>query len=210
MPPAMAEEGLQEKDIPTLEQINALRLTRSFVVKLQARYFPHILAGMIQGCFVRVLLEASHGDQQAYKMARISGTRSGEEYSGYSFKNESTTTYLDLDVPQAMGHTTNSIQLNSISNSDFTKDEYDIWQKSVLSDRSSKLPTPSELEGKWNNLRPHLEESGVDTTNVRSDLFRSATADCCDTTVVTHHTEKKRRLPHSTSVADDEIVALKV
>eukprot|EP01060_Flectonema_neradi_P023363 TRINITY_DN3160_c2_g1_i1.p1 TRINITY_DN3160_c2_g1~~TRINITY_DN3160_c2_g1_i1.p1 ORF type:complete len:295 (+),score=30.62 TRINITY_DN3160_c2_g1_i1:75-959(+) len=196
------------QDDITLEQINALRLTRSFVVKLQARYFPHELARMIQGCFVRVLLEASQGDQQAYKMARISGTRSGEEYSGYSFKNESTTTYLDLDVPQAMGHTTNCIALNSISNSDFSHDEYSTWRASVLADPNSKLPTSADLERRWDRLRPYLEESGVDISNVRRDLFKADEGNVTKITLNTHN-EKKRRLPHSTSVADDEVAVLK-
>eukprot|EP00659_Diplonema_papillatum_P016023 gene16023-24536_t len=199
-----------EEEAPALYLINLLRLTRSNVVALQGRYFSDVLSGLMKGCFVRVLLEAVDGGDQKYRMARVSGTRSGEEYSGYSFNGESTSTYLDLEVPQALGHTTNSIQLNSISNSDFTLDEYRTWQSCV-----AKLPTQDELETKWAELQPKLAEADIDVSCQKHSVLGGKKLGAKSGTVSAGHAtreKKKRKLPQneeSVSAADKEIRNLK-
>eukprot|EP01059_Diplonema_ambulator_P006564 TRINITY_DN16221_c0_g2_i1.p1 TRINITY_DN16221_c0_g2~~TRINITY_DN16221_c0_g2_i1.p1 ORF type:complete len:213 (+),score=47.26 TRINITY_DN16221_c0_g2_i1:34-639(+) len=195
------------RDVPTLAQMNLLRLTRSHVVKLQTTFFPHVLTQVIQGCYVRVLLESDDTGEQRYRMARITGTRSGEEYSGYSFGNDSTTTYLDLDVPQALRQSTSSIQLNSVSNSDFTQDEYETWLKNIPACNKLKIPTPKELEEKWNDLKPHLVKAGIDVTKMGKDVFKSQHRSA---TVVPRSDPKKRKLPEDKSINSEEVRELRV
>lgn len=124
---------------PRLEQVNALRLSRSQCVKLLARKStaPEEMEEAFRGCFVRVLLETAGAGPttsrgQLYRIARIEGTQQGDAYGGYSNQEEMTSTYLTLDVassaqgaPQSSRRGT--IQLNSISNSDFTALEYNEW-----------------------------------------------------------------------------------
>eukprot|EP01063_Lacrimia_lanifica_P036502 TRINITY_DN7260_c0_g1_i1.p2 TRINITY_DN7260_c0_g1~~TRINITY_DN7260_c0_g1_i1.p2 ORF type:complete len:296 (+),score=117.59 TRINITY_DN7260_c0_g1_i1:144-1031(+) len=184
------------EDHPSLAQVNLLRLTRSHVVKLQCRFFPHVLSDIIQGCFVRVLLEASgQGKEQKYWVARIRGTKSGEEYDGYSFGQESTSTYLVLDVPECEGPT-DQIMLNSISNSDFTEDEYSEWQKAMTpAERLVKIPRPPELEKMWLHLRPHLIDASIDVDKMRAETVFSHLRR--QATMVARDAQKKRKLPEN-------------
>ena len=162
-------------DIPSLVQVNQLRLSRSHVVRLMQRYFDHVLSEKIIGCYVRVLLE-ENGDEPGkslnYRMARIAATRKGVEYSGFSFNNESSTLYLDLDVPQASDTSVTTIQLTSISNSEILDDEYSSYSAHVLPcERAIKLPPPAHLQEKLKALLPSLSSAGVDVTTFKADVF---------------------------------------
>lgn len=161
---------------PTLGQVNLLRLSRSTVVRLQSHYRPDELCEAVKGCFVRVLLESAEGGAQLYRVAQISGTTIGESYSGYSFTDESTQTYLDLDVPQALGHSTSQIQLNSISNSDFTAAEYDTWLPMVT--QEGNIPDLGAMQAKARELVGALTAAGViPDAALRPESFAPQAAD---------------------------------
>lgn len=156
---------------PELQHLNLLRLSRSTVVRLQTHFSVEQLERVVTGCFVRVLLETAEGGEQLYRVARVSGTTIGEEYSGYSFSDEKTTVHLNLDVPQALGHSTSQIQLNSISNSDFLREEFEQWLP--LAAEEAKLPTFEEMQAKARELRPSLAEAGCQPVSalLRPDSF---------------------------------------
>eukprot|EP00756_Hemistasia_phaeocysticola_P028570 Hpha_TRINITY_DN16182_c1_g3::TRINITY_DN16182_c1_g3_i1::g.8082::m.8082 len=147
--PRVAEGISVGEGVPRIDQLNAVRLSRAHCVRLLCRQDTSS-DDVFRGCFVRVLLETStRTSQQQYRIARIQGTQEGEAYGGYSRDEELTTTYLTLDVSSSASSRGHIIQLNSISNSDFTASEYAEWIDRVSND---DLPCVSELAPKCREL----------------------------------------------------------
>ena len=153
---------MAEKKVATLEQLNQLRLTRTHIVKLQTRYFSHMLTSKLIGCYVRVLLEDT--GHQTYRVATISGTRQGASYDTMYGQRDMSSLYLDLYVANAESDTT-TIQLNSISNSNISEQEY---QEFLSTCPAANVPTFEALEAKYNELVPCLVEAGVDREQLAS------------------------------------------
>eukprot|EP00754_Rhynchopus_humris_P036850 Rhum_TRINITY_DN18934_c0_g1::Rhum_TRINITY_DN18934_c0_g1_i1::g.168847::m.168847 len=153
---------MAEKKVATLEQLNQLRLTRTHIVKLQTRYFSHMLTSKLIGCYVRVLLEDT--GHQTYRVATISGTRQGASYDTMYGQRDMSSLYLDLYVANAESDTT-TIQLNSISNSNISEQEY---QEFLSTCPAANMPTFEALEAKYAELVPCLVEAGVDREQLAS------------------------------------------
>eukprot|EP00756_Hemistasia_phaeocysticola_P028578 Hpha_TRINITY_DN16182_c1_g8::TRINITY_DN16182_c1_g8_i1::g.8095::m.8095 len=193
---------LGEEVVPRLEQVNALRLSRSQCVRLLSRKDTSAddLECAFRGCFVRVLLETAAGPAatsrgQLYRIARIEGTQQGDAYGGYSNQEDVTTTYLSLDVAssaQGAPHASRrgTIQLNSISNSDFTTSEYNEW----LSRRrlNGGVPSVADLAPKCRELvailGDHHTSRGPLMETSRLDYF-------CGRAPVTSEGKKRRIQP---------------
>lgn len=103
------------------------------------------LSSIVPGSFVRVLLELNDS-REDYILARIDGIEHSDAYSGFSQQaSQETTVHLRLQLPARLS-TINGLlyQLNSISNSPMTPEEYRGWTEMVQSE--FPLPTAAELE----------------------------------------------------------------
>ncbi|EAN80194.1 hypothetical protein, conserved [Trypanosoma brucei brucei TREU927] len=82
----------------------------------------------LHGAFVRVLVELPD-QSDSYIIARVGAVTTGEPYDGFSH-NTSTRTdkYLVLVLPHSLASINGTqYQLNSISNSPMTEDEFNLW-----------------------------------------------------------------------------------
>jgi hypothetical protein len=125
---------------PTLQEVQRTQLTRLDIVHLLNE--PN-LAQIIESCFVRVLLEIETGTED-YRIFTIKDVGHGLVYRGFSSDpNASTDLYIDLNLPNDLrGINGTAFQLNSVSNSKITQNEYNVWLHSpgpLSGDTSTRL-----------------------------------------------------------------------
>lgn len=123
-PGERAEIGMQE-------QVASLRLSRDDLEKWVRAPVPH--EGLVQGCFVKVLLEGE-ADRRKYRLARIEGCETAGHT--YIFGNLTSTNKL---LCLNFGPFNAAYQMNTISNSAIAQEEVEDWLK------SARPPLPPEL-----------------------------------------------------------------
>ena len=113
---------------PTLQEVQRTQLTRLDIVNLLSE--PN-LKDVIESCFVRVLLEIETGNED-YRIFTIKDIGHGAVYRGFSSDtNAQTDIYIDLNLPNDLrGINGTAFQLNSVSNSRITQNEYNAWTQS--------------------------------------------------------------------------------
>ena len=110
---------------------------------------------ILVGCFVRVLLELQDKNED-YLLARIDGVEAGEEsYSGFSqYAQQRTNILLRLQLPQHLAGINGQLyQLNSISNTAMTKEEFTRWGEMTRAEFA--LPTVLELHEIAQRISPY-------------------------------------------------------
>ncbi|KPI86401.1 hypothetical protein ABL78_4552 [Leptomonas seymouri] len=110
---------------------------------------------ILAGTFVRVLLEMPNRNE-GYLVARIQGTTIGEPYSGFSTNtNQSTTTYLVLELPPALAAINGvQYQLNSVSNSTMSEGEFREWLALIRNESTIQVPTVQQLDEAASHIHP--------------------------------------------------------
>jgi hypothetical protein len=135
---------------PTLQEVQRTQLTRLDIVHLLNE--PN-LAQTIESCFVRVLLEIETGSED-YRIFTIKDVGHGAVYRGFSSDaTAQTDIYIDLNLPNDLrGINGTAFQLNSVSNSRITQNEYNVWLTSP-----GPLPgdTVTKLNGRIQRLASH-------------------------------------------------------
>lgn len=110
---------------------------------------------ILKGSYVRVLLELP-GHHEDYHLARVEGVENSEEpYCGFSQQvGQYTTILLKLQLPNELTGINGSVyQLNSISNSPMTPEEFDLWVAQTAAE--FVLPTAAELSAIAERVRPY-------------------------------------------------------
>jgi hypothetical protein len=123
--------------LPTLQEVQRTQMMRLDIVHILAD--PRI-EEIITGCFVRVLLEIESG-REDYRIFTIKSVSRGNPYTGFSSDSQaSTDLYIELNLPTDLrGINGIAFQLNSVSNSRITAQEYNAWS-------ASPGPQPGDTE----------------------------------------------------------------
>jgi hypothetical protein len=171
---------------PTYDQMIATQLSRNDLVQLISN--PTVAQQVIPGFYIRVLIELSTGaeDYRAYTIRRLV---TGRQYSGFSNdRNATTTYYLELNTPALLdnlaadaanginsqqqtsnfqivttGNSNTSFQLNCISNSKISQQEYDTWVSEVPTDpvRFEGLQGYNDRKNRQIQLMPNLQGPNI-------------------------------------------------
>lgn len=149
---------------PSLEQLSRLQLMRTTLVNfIEWKNFSDV----VNGCYVRVLLEMRSEDRQRdtvdnYYIACVRGARKGPAYSGFSCDGATTEWHILIELPPCFRASANGngniVQLNSISNSPFKPNEYQNW---IQNTRESNQPfiTIAQLEFRFKCLEEHKQQA---------------------------------------------------
>ena len=147
---------------PSLEQLSRLQLFRTTLVNfIEWKNFEEV----VQGCYVRVLLEMRSEDRprdssDSYYVACVKGAKKGPAYSGFSCDGATTEWHILIELPPCFRATQNGnvVQLNSISNSPFRANEYQAW---VHMCREANIPFMSlaQLEFRVSLLSEHRQQA---------------------------------------------------
>jgi hypothetical protein len=154
---------MESRDVippPPLEMLHKLQLMRFTLVRLM----NHRLFGdIVQGCYVRVLLEMRGPNRQPgdnYFIVQVKGVQRGPAYSGFSWDGHQTEWHLVIELPPTLRNTnstnSNVIQMNSISNSPFSQNEYDEWLRMHREANTPCVSAP-QLQLRYDILREHIE-----------------------------------------------------
>jgi hypothetical protein len=152
---------------PRLEHLQKLQLMRFTLVKfIDWKNFEEV----IQGCFVRVLLEMRSDRHQqganpgadSYYIAAVKGAQKGPSYTGFSWDGLSTEWHIVIELPPCFRSTPNNnvVQFNSISNSTFKPKEYDEWI-SMTKEASRGFITAAQIDLRLALLHEHFHASGT-------------------------------------------------
>lgn len=111
---------------------------------------------ILAGAFVRVLLEMPTRTE-GYLVARIRGTTNGDPYSGFSTNTSQTTTvYLVLELPPTLAEINGTqYQLNSVSNSSMSVNDFREWLELIRAEPTLRVPTVADLEDTAARIRPY-------------------------------------------------------
>ena len=148
---------------PGIKQLMRLQLFRYNLVHfIENKLFPTL----IQGCFVRVLLEmraitggSAGGD--SYYIAMVKGAQKGPAYAGFSWDGMTTEWHIIIDLPPCFRNTPNSnvVQLNSISNSPFKPAEYQSWVQ-MAKEAGNHFVTIAQIDLRHQMLQEDLDLHG--------------------------------------------------
>lgn len=149
---------------PSIEQLTQLQLMRYTLVKfIDWKNFDEV----IQGCYVRVLLEMRTERQttsstDSYYIAAVKGAQKGPAYTGFSWDGLSTEWHIVIELPPCFRSAPNNnvVQFNSISNSPFKKKEYQEW---VQMSREAQRPfiTAPQIDLRLNLLNEHYQMANI-------------------------------------------------
>ena len=149
---------------PSIEQLTQLQLMRYTLVKfIDWKNFDEV----IQGCYVRVLLEMRTDRQttsstDSYYIAAVKGAQKGPAYTGFSWDGLSTEWHIVIELPPCFRSAPNNnvVQFNSISNSPFKKKEYAEW---VQMSREASRPfiTVPQIGLRLNLLNEHFQLANI-------------------------------------------------
>lgn len=166
--------------IPSHDQMIQTQLSRNDLVHLIG--LPDIAQQVIPGFFIRVLIELPNGEE-AYRSYSIRRLSHGRQYSGFSTdRNTSTSWYLELNTPQVLEHLTanpdsvnspaingTAFQLNCISNSPISSQEYEMWVNEVPRDpvRPAGLQGFHERRARMVQQMPNLQTGPTRRSSTR-------------------------------------------
>lgn len=165
---------------PSLESLTKLQLMRYSLVKfVDWKNFEEV----IQGCFVRVLLEMRHdrttpngAGTDSYYVAVVKGAQKGPSYSGFSWDGLTTEWHIVIELPPCFRSTPNNnvVQFNSISNSQFKVSEYEAWVQ-MSREASRGFITVAQIDLRWSLLQEHMFAAGANPSNPRRRMQRNIT-----------------------------------
>ncbi|KAI3634357.1 hypothetical protein MIR68_007961 [Amoeboaphelidium protococcarum] len=125
----------KERPVPTLSQINSIRMSRD---QLEKWMFTPFFEDTVLGCFIRLGVGQRPEDgQPVYRLAQIVGVE--EYHRNYKMNKTSTRTALRI----RHGKAEKVFLMDIVSNSDVTQHEYDRW---VAVMKSEKCRFQSEIE----------------------------------------------------------------
>ena len=149
---------------PPVENLTQLQLMRYTLVKfIDWKNFDEV----IQGCYVRVLLEMrtdrqNTGSSDSYYIAAVKGAQKGPAYTGFSWDGLSTEWHIVIELPPCFRSAphNNVVQFNSISNSPFKKKEYQEW---VQMSREAARPfiTSPQIDLRLALLQEHFAQANI-------------------------------------------------
>ena len=149
---------------PPLEHLTQLQLMRYTLVKfIDWKNFDEV----IQGCFVRVLLEmrtdrATAGSSDSYYIAAVKGAQKGPAYTGFSWDGLSTEWHIVIELPPCFRSAPNNnvVQFNSISNSAFKKKEYQEWV-AMSREAGRAFITSPQIDLRLTLLQDHFAQANI-------------------------------------------------
>lgn len=120
---------------PLLDEMKSVQLGRKDLIILSKL---HDFPSLVQGLYVRALMECNEGGSScwtAYRIAAITGAESGKPYSGFDAQGIETSWYLTIDFRGFSGvfqRTGDTIELSCISSECFTQTEYEEFVRSHM------------------------------------------------------------------------------
>lgn len=144
----------EKEEPPTIEDFNAVRLTREQLAK-----FCHVnwFQELVQGAYVRYLIGTDEGGQPIYRMCEIVDL-GADLVKPYLFEGQITDQVLEL----RHGKDTKQFPMDKVSNSPFTDREVDRLIK-ICQAGGIKLPTKSRLEKKGQRLQQLTSQRFTDS-----------------------------------------------
>lgn len=182
---------LSEEDHQLFFALRPVQVNRNAAINVFEHHNANA-AGLLVGGMVRVLLELPGSHSEDYALALIAGTLEGPAYRGFSTNNQQeTTTYLRLNLPRQLAALNGeSFQLNSISNSAMSEQEFKSWLRLTRADGAPLLPTIEELRDIAARIR------SIDAT--RGGRRGGAAAAAAAASAVTRSTEADTRQTQNT------------